>query len=385
MPDDTRTAGPPASGGAPQESRQDPPVSPGESESEGETGSPVTYLRLGVDLELDPTSDAITYQTSRIHKIENLQICPHLKRLALNANDIEKIENLESTPELEELELYQNRVRKIEGLSTLSHLRRVRNLNYISIYIHIYLVLDLSFNKVRKIENLETAVKLVKLYLSSNKIQVIEGLETLTRLELLELGSNRIREIQGIATLTELKELWLGKNKITEMKLPPLLNLQRLSIQSNRLTRWNDSLFSSCPSLEELYLSHNRLTGAIPEAIGKLKKLKILDLGANAVDDMRAVAQLPELEELWINDNHISSLEAVKALNSMDSLRTLYLEGNPIHANLGPSYRQNIVQIFPKLQQLDALLVSETVNIIQRPLSGKVGATKQKSIMKHNA
>ncbi|EPT27568.1 leucine-rich repeat protein LRR1 [Toxoplasma gondii ME49] len=369
MPDDTRTAGPPASGGAPQESRQDPPVSPGESESEGETGSPVTYLRLGVDLELDPTSDAITYQTSRIHKIENLQICPHLKRLALNANDIEKIENLESTPELEELELYQNRVRKIEGLSTLSHLR----------------VLDLSFNKVRKIENLETAVKLVKLYLSSNKIQVIEGLETLTRLELLELGSNRIREIQGIATLTELKELWLGKNKITEMKLPPLLNLQRLSIQSNRLTRWNDSLFSSCPSLEELYLSHNRLTGAIPEAIGKLKKLKILDLGANAVDDMRAVAQLPELEELWINDNHISSLEAVKALKSMDSLRTLYLEGNPIHANLGPSYRQNIVQIFPKLQQLDALLVSETVNIIQRPLSGKVGATKQKSIMKHNA
>lgn len=344
-------------------------LSTGESESEGEAGSHVTYLRLGVDLELQPSCEIVNYQTSRIHKIENLQMCPHLKSLALNANDIEKIENLEATPQLEELELYQNRVRKIEGLSTLVHLR----------------LLDLSFNKIRKIENLATAVNLVKLYLSSNKIEVIEGLEALTHLELLELGSNKIREIRGIATLTELTELWLGKNKITEMKLPSLPKLQRLSIQSNRLTHWDDSLFSACPNLEELYLSHNRLEGPIPDGVGKLKKLKILDLGANAVDDMRAVAQLPELEELWINDNKLASLEAVKALQSMSSLRTLYLEGNPIHANLGPSYRQNIVQIFPQLRQLDALLICETINIIERPLSGKIGATKRKSIMKHDA
>ncbi|PFH36865.1 leucine-rich repeat protein LRR1 [Besnoitia besnoiti] len=358
--------GSPAAGESPKELDRE---SSGGSSSEAEhENAPVTYLRLGVELEIHPTDEALNFQTSRIHKIENLDRCPHLKTLALNANDIEKIENLQVVPELQELELYQNRVRKIENLSMLKGLT----------------LLDLSFNKIRKVENLDRLVNLVKLYLSSNRIEVIEGLETLTKLELLELGSNRIRKIAGIAALKDLKELWLGKNKITEMKLPSLLKLQRLSIQSNRLTAWDASLFANCPNLEELYLSHNRLSGAVPEAIGQLKKLKILDLAANAVDDIRALAQLEGLEELWMNDNAIASLEAVKDLKPVAALRTLYLEGNPLHANLGPSYRQNVVQILPQLQQLDALLLNEVVNVIQRPLSGKVGVRKPKSIMKHD-
>jgi Leucine-rich repeat (LRR) protein len=51
----------------------------------------------------------------------------------------------------------------------------------------------LSYNSIRKIENLAHLVKLVKLYLCSNKIQAIEGVDTLVNLTLLELGGNRIR------------------------------------------------------------------------------------------------------------------------------------------------------------------------------------------------
>lgn len=54
-------------------------------------------------------------------------------------------------------------------------------------------ILDVSFNRVTKIKNLGSLVKLEKLFLCANKISVIEGLEELTNLTMLELGDNKIR------------------------------------------------------------------------------------------------------------------------------------------------------------------------------------------------
>lgn len=53
--------------------------------------------------------------------------------------------------------------------------------------------LDLSFNLIRGIENLEQLVHLRDLYLANNKITEIRNLGNLAGLRLLELGSNRIR------------------------------------------------------------------------------------------------------------------------------------------------------------------------------------------------
>lgn len=54
-------------------------------------------------------------------------------------------------------------------------------------------ILDLSFNRITEIKNLDKLVKLEKLYLCANKITKIENLEKLTNLTMLELGDNRIR------------------------------------------------------------------------------------------------------------------------------------------------------------------------------------------------
>lgn len=53
--------------------------------------------------------------------------------------------------------------------------------------------LDLSFNRIRKIENLDRLLNLKKLFLPANKIAKIENLDQLVNLELLELGDNKIR------------------------------------------------------------------------------------------------------------------------------------------------------------------------------------------------
>lgn len=54
-------------------------------------------------------------------------------------------------------------------------------------------ILDLSFNRITKIEGLENLLKLKKLFLSSNKIHKIENVNHLVELTLLELGDNKIR------------------------------------------------------------------------------------------------------------------------------------------------------------------------------------------------
>ena len=57
--------------------------------------------------------------------------------------------------------------------------------------------LDLSFNNLLCIENLDSLVKLEKLFLIQNKISAIGNLSTLTSLTMLELGSNRVRVSWG--------------------------------------------------------------------------------------------------------------------------------------------------------------------------------------------
>ena len=53
--------------------------------------------------------------------------------------------------------------------------------------------MDLSFNLIKMIENLECLTKVKKLFLVSNKISKIEGLQNLLQLEMIELGANKIR------------------------------------------------------------------------------------------------------------------------------------------------------------------------------------------------
>lgn len=319
--------------------------------SGGEEKHTVHAQRLGIDLPLDPQDEELVFQASRIFKIENLERLKKLRQLALIANEVETIEGLEAQgSSLQQLELYQNHIKRIDNVQHLTSLR----------------VLDLSFNKIRRIENLETLVNLQELFLSSNKISKIEGLSSLKNLKMLELGSNRIRVIEGIEDLTQLTDLWLGKNKITQMSLPPLPELQRLSLQSNRLESWDLSFFSKCPKLQELYLSHNNLPSP-PQEIEQQAGLRVLDLGCNRVSELESVCSLSHLQDLWLNDNQLTNMSQCRCLARLPALETLYLERNPLQADLGPAYRQAIMDLLPRLSQLDALLLHASINVVRHP------------------
>eukprot|EP01117_Protostelium_nocturnum_P006626 TRINITY_DN2385_c0_g1_i1.p1 TRINITY_DN2385_c0_g1~~TRINITY_DN2385_c0_g1_i1.p1 ORF type:complete len:175 (-),score=37.49 TRINITY_DN2385_c0_g1_i1:605-1129(-) len=127
--------------------------------------------------EFNPNIKLCDLTNTRCNKIEGLDQLKELKQLILRQNLITKIENLQEQKNLIHLDLYDNQISSIENLPHES-------LTY----------LDLSFNNIRQITNLEGCNKLKELFLVHNKITNMDvGLEPLIQLQLLELGANRIR------------------------------------------------------------------------------------------------------------------------------------------------------------------------------------------------
>lgn len=356
-----------------------PPPPPGEGPSavrrarvtlpEPEEDHGPTYYRIGVDYEYDPEDEEIHLQCARIKKLENLEKAgANLKKLCLIANCVEKVENLETNVNLEHLELYQNLLKKIDNIKHLTKLK----------------VLDFSFNKIRSSEPLSACPfeHLERLYLSSNKIDTVEGIFHLRTLKLLELGSNRIRVLPAeLGNLVNLEELWLGKNKIGSMALPPLPKLRHLSLQNNRLESWDPALFHNASGLTHFYVGHNNLPDLPPE-FALLTDLTEVDLVRNAITLIRPVPELLKLEELWLNDNQIESLDEVRHLAAFPSLKTVYLERNPMHG-LGDKekearYQEAILKVVPNLVQLDASRLGRTVQLITDGSEKKVMGIRKK-------
>lgn len=111
--------------------------------------------------------------------------------------------------------------------------------------------------------------------------------------------------------------------------------------------------------MEELYLSHNGISKI--EGISTLVNLRILDVSSNKLTSVSGTEKLTRyhkfpsfilcnmlifprviiwnlhwiyvcsLEDLWLNDNQIESLESISedVAGSREKLTTIYLENNP--------------------------------------------------------
>lgn len=129
-----------------------------------------------------------------------------LNSLNLSNNRIGKIEQLQRLTRLTVLFLHNNRISKIEGIQGLTNL----------------MWLSLSNNHIGKIEGLQGLTSLSRLYLRDNQISNIEGLQELTGLTKLVLGSNQITDISFLEILEKLRSLELQDNQITDIS--PLLS-----------------------------------------------------------------------------------------------------------------------------------------------------------------
>ncbi|EPS41846.1 hypothetical protein H072_4233 [Dactylellina haptotyla CBS 200.50] len=268
-----------------------------------------------------------------------LQKLTAVRKLCLRQNEIERIDGLEClSTTLQDLDLYDNSIGHMNhGLETLVNLTS----------------LDLSYNAIKHIKNIEQLVKLKDLYIASNRISTIEGLETLVELTNLELGANKIRQIQNLDTLLKLEELWLGKNKITEItNISMLSNLKILSLPSNRLTKLSG--LDGLMTLEELYVSHNAIEDL--SGLENTPNIKILDVTHNKLTSIKGIEHLSQLAEFWASENQISSFREVEEiLKDKAELETVYFEMNPLQTTGPATYRNKVRLALPQIKQIDAI------------------------------
>lgn len=102
----------------------------------------------------------------------------------------------------------------------------------------------------------------------------------------------------------------------------------RLDLSGKSLENLPSSLFEKT-HLEELDLSGNRLTGALPGEIRHLKRLRLLDASENLLSGVPAeIGQLSALQILDLSNNNLTGLPM--ELGNLKNLLTLDLRGNDV-------------------------------------------------------
>lgn len=67
------------------------------------------------------------------------------------------------------------------------------------------------------------------------------------------------------------------------------------------------------------------------------------------------MAGLKNIEDLWMNDCKIANWKEIDILRDVPTLRTVYLERNPIYTDT--MYRKKIMITLPQATQIDAIPV----------------------------
>ncbi|XP_073110911.1 receptor kinase-like protein Xa21 [Elaeis guineensis] len=129
-------------------------------------------------------------------------------------------------------------------------------------------------------------------------------------------------------------------------------NLQNLDVRYNILGgRMPNSIANLSTRLEYLALNKNRISGVIPDGIGKLINLNYLDMGTNLLQG----SLLPEIGKLWrlqmlsLRENMISG-EIPSTLGNITNMDRLYLQQNDLEGSI-PS-------VFGNFQNLELLSLS---------------------------
>ncbi|MEJ8751476.1 cell wall-binding repeat-containing protein [Lagierella sp. ICN-221743] len=187
--------------------------------------------------------------------------------------------------------------------------------------------LDLTGNEVidltplKKCKNLET-LELDDQYLaeSGQYLTDISPLKDLTKLKKLVLKNNKIEDLSAIGSLTELEELNLYGNRGIK-SIAGFENLKKLKkLLLNRTGGITDiSPLKECKDLEELSIQSNKISSI--EALKDHEKLTLLDISGNKqITDLSPLEKSTKLTRLLANGNKIESLDSLKNLTELKEI-----------------------------------------------------------------
>lgn len=134
-----------------------------------------------------------------------------------------------------------------------------------------------------------------------------------------------------------------------------LFSLEELSLHQQDLQKIQH-LDHLCRDLRILLLHNNLITRI--ENVGRLKKLKYLNLALNNIEVIENLEGCESLQKLDLTLNFVGCVSSVAALTQNIHLRELFLLGNPCADFQG--YRPYVVTLLPQLQFLDGKEISRS-------------------------
>ena len=259
-------------------------------------------------------------------------------RLDLAYNRLTTLDNLQTLTALDTLYLESNQIEKIGNLDSLENLR----------------ALFLSNNQIKKLDNLESLKKLNALYLRDNLISNIENLEGLPELERLFISNNQVKKIENVGALEKLLEIDLGSNQIEKIEnLESLTNLTALSLYNN-----------SIKTIEHL------------EA---LENLQVLELGKNSIKKIEGLTRNTQLRRLDLDENEISG--SVEGLKYNSGLTFLALRNNNITDISDLSANTKLKEVFLSLNPLTSIHALGRLPNLERIILTNTGLTTLKPLL----
>ena len=288
-----------------------------------------------------------------IDDISPLKNLRELWWLEIFNSEVSEIPNLRGAKNLTTITLYNNKINRIVALPKNLH------------------SLDMRYNNLKSDKNIKTAKNLHILELDYNELEEISEISSLEHLVQLSLSYNNLKEMKPLNSSNGLWYLCLTVSELENYDfLEGMEKLFDLDLSGTDLSKLNMPM-PNIESLNKVIARDCNLTNL--EIFTGLEHLKRLDVRANYLQDLGAVAQLKELSYLNISQNvalgelvfpvhnNIDTVVAEECeLKSLDvflpisSLYTLDVSGNKIDSI-------EAIKDMTKLKELD---ISD--NLIQK-------------------
>ncbi|XP_058259834.1 toll-like receptor 5 [Hemibagrus wyckioides] len=150
--------------------------------------------------------------------------------------------------------------------------------------------------------------------------------------------------------MPDLEEISLAGNSINQIEKDAfyvLDNLRTLNLSHNLLDKIYSGTFKNLQSLETLDLSNNNIRMLMPQSFQGLSNLVYLSVSENSLQYVHTLAHLPQLRQLYLDNNKITSLYGLTS--QVRNLTTIDLRNNKL-SNAESFY--SVLVEFPKVEKI---------------------------------
>ncbi len=279
---------------------------------------------------------------------------PKLAKIQIDGNQISSL-NVSNLPALQGLYCSENKINGTIDLSACTNLTGI----------------DFSRNQISGKIDLSKADRLSSVKLYNNQVTELI-LPASSLLQAIDCDSNQIATL-SLGQIPELQELNCGYNQLKELLLANNTKLTKLYCPGNQLTTLdlkNNKLLttvvasdnklksidlSACSLITDLFLQNNNLNIL---DLNSNKELKWTNLSDNKLSGAVSFALQPQLQQLRIGGNQITSLD----LQKNGAITVLFADRNQLK-ELDISLQKNLVWLACNDNQLSQINLSQNPNI----------------------